>query len=840
MITKITSENDLEFYAPRFQEITEALAIETPETCAEINRAVSTIINQYASVDDPDMINPNRYLQEVITEKKARSVNRDVLIDAYEAALIEHSYDSLMAIQEADIKAGLKTQQEAEQWAEENCIKDEIIGQLRAYVEDFADAAINAARTKGLVIDSLETYFSNLNDIKNLATSQLERGKFLLVMPADEPYFEIDANARTISVPADFKKYGVGVYGDHYAELLTFKIDRYFDNQDFMNTKIAINWNFTPTGSRTPAFETPQAQMAFAKDDELEPGYVVFGFFVTKEMTPSKGILSFSVTCYNEADSKITYSFNTQVAQVNINDGFTLLNPTEVKNVSDEFLNRISSSAYTPEGVSPIEDPVWTLGDVDANGKLVGLEHFLNFNLHEDGTEDETLDITTQAYAPGINTMKYTWEFTPVNGTTEPEVVRPFDTVTKPSDYFRTRDIEPQENSVYYIKENGAINPKPLPWAANAGENELSVEQAFEQNKELYELGSTYSATGAGTYQVFAQASKTTARSNGTFIKTVSNTIQSEECNILPAVKPSVTIEVESTLTPENTDFILEEEETEYKFIDADHIPVINAVVSSTDENIPLGAIALEALKDEDITELSVEDIVQNTKSSENPEGKYVFNLMPESGMIQVNTEDVDAEGEYRVRAINRRNHTYSVSDASDIVKTSFIAPRITKIDMYTVEGSEFTNVLLRGRRPDGVTSPDGVNCELSSLNSYTRNFIFDIYKKVEETDEEEDVQYDDAVVSFFVEELIKNNDGTYTPAVNNPTTHNEGEEGTYDEFEVLYDENFVDANHIGDTQGAYTFQIKGDSGWFRIRTENRYHGTLRIGYTDVFKTSLI
>lgn len=831
MITKITSENDLEFYAPRFQQITDALAIENDTVRADIAEAVSSTIADRAPTDQPNMVNANKYLKEVISEKKVRSVDKNELMDGFASALVEHSQKSLLALYADDIDAGTMTENQVQALS----IPDNVIEYLSQYIEEFADAAIAKAREVGLVVDSLETYFSNLDEIKNLQTSQLENGKFLLVMPADEPYFEIDANARTITVPAAFKKYGVGVYGDHYAELLTFKIDRYFDNQDFMNTKIAINWNFTPTGSRVPAFEETQAQKAFAKDDELEPGYVVFGFFVTKEMTPSKGILSFSVTCYNDSNNEITYSFNTQVAQVTINDGFTLLDPSEVKNVGDDFLSRISSSAYTPEGVSPIEDPVWELGALDEDNKPLGLENELNFNMDANGVEDETLDITTQAYAPGLNTMKYTWYVSPIDGNAEPEVAREADTVTKPSDYFLTRDTSVQENSVYYKKnDDDTINPKPLT-AEQAAEA-----FAAEPPVPLYELGSTYAATGAGRYYVEAQASKITVRSNGTYIKTVSNKIESNSCLVPAAAEPAVTIEVESALTPENTDFILEEEDTEYKFIDADHAPVINAVVVTTDANVPLGAIALEAIRDENIADLSAEDIIAETRSAENPEGKYVFALPPEDGAIQVNAEGVTAEGEYRVRAINRRNHTYSVSEPSEGVKTSFIAPRITKINMYTVDGSESTVVLDKGRRPEGVTSPDGVNCELSSLNSYTRNFIFDIYKKVEETDEEEDVQYDDAVVSFFVEELIKNNDGTYTPAVNNPTTHNEGEEGTYDEFEVLYDENFVDANHIDDTQGAYTFQLKGDSGWFRIRIENRYHGTLRIGYTDVFKTSLV
>lgn len=820
MITKITSANDLELFAPRFQQITEALAMVNPTVRSAVADAVAAKINLVISSEKVQ-----NYLNEVISQQKVRTMNKDALMDGFASALVEHSLDSLMLLYADEIAAGTKTVAQVE----EEALSEAEIEAASEMIEELAEVAVEKAQEVGLVVDSLETYFSNLDEIKTLATSQLEQGKFLLVMPADEPYFEIDANTRIINVPAAFKKNGVGVYGDHFAELIVFKIDRYFDSQDFMNTKIAINWNFTPAGSRVPAYESAQAQAAFAKDDELEPGYVVFGFFVTKEMTPSKGTLSFSVTCYNTDNDEISYSFNTQVAQVAINDGFTLLDPNEVKSVGNDFINRLSSSAYTPEGVSPIDDPVWQLGEQDEEEQYLGLPAELNFNIDADGVEDDTLTIVSQAYAPGLNTMKYTWYSAPENGTVE--MLQEPDVVTRPSDYFVTTDLEPNEDSVYYIKDQ---NDK---FVVVSGQD---LTDAWENPAiDVYELGSSYDAITAGRYQVEAQASKITVRLNGTYIKTVSNKIQSNVCEVPPAAKPEVSIVVESALTPENTDFILENEDTPYKFISAQDYPVINAVVTSTNDQ-PLGAVALEALRSDDIADLDAETIAENTKSVENPDGRYDFSLLPASGEKQVNAEGLIAEGQYQVRAINRRNHTYSVSEPSEVVTTSFIAPKITKLNLYSVEDGVKTDVLVKGRRPEGVEAIDGVNLELSHINNYTRTFVFDLYEPEQEGDEPADPQYDDAVTSYFVEELIFDGDETFTLAINNPTDHNEGEAGTYDQFEVVYDSDFIDSFHGNDNQGAYVFQLKNDSGWFRIRTENRYHGTLRIGYTDVFKTSKI
>lgn len=49
----------------------------------------------------------------------------------------------------------------------------------------------------------------------------------------DEEIFEIDANARTITVPRSFASNGVGVVSDELAETLWFRINRYFDLKDF-------------------------------------------------------------------------------------------------------------------------------------------------------------------------------------------------------------------------------------------------------------------------------------------------------------------------------------------------------------------------------------------------------------------------------------------------------------------------------------------------------------------------------------------------------------------------------------------------------------------------------
>ena len=92
-------------------------------------------------------------------------------------------------------------------------------------------------------IKSIEDYFNNLTAIRELWVN-LEQdedsivggdiGGYLLLMPADEEIFKINANTREISIPAAVKKNGIGVLGDHFAEMIVLQIDRYFDNQDLL------------------------------------------------------------------------------------------------------------------------------------------------------------------------------------------------------------------------------------------------------------------------------------------------------------------------------------------------------------------------------------------------------------------------------------------------------------------------------------------------------------------------------------------------------------------------------------------------------------------------------
>ena len=136
-----------------------------------------------------------------------------------------------------------------------------------------------------LGITTLEEYFSWIRNLGNIS-------KKYTVLPLDEDHFEINANTRAINIPASFKKNGVAVQGDDLAEVLYFKIDRYFDYMDLNNCDIYIQWE-TPKAADGTTIKS--ASPAYIRDIESEPGKLIFGWALSDAITANSGTLKFSL-----------------------------------------------------------------------------------------------------------------------------------------------------------------------------------------------------------------------------------------------------------------------------------------------------------------------------------------------------------------------------------------------------------------------------------------------------------------------------------------------------------------------------------------------------------------
>jgi len=157
-------------------------------------------------------------------------------------------------------------------------------------------------------IASLNEYFSY---IKTLALID----KKFTMLALDEPTFDIDLNTREITVPEVFQKNGVSVEGDEIAEIIYFKVNRYYDMTDLgdSETQIYIQWRSAATDENGEYIEG--VSVPWSIDYESQPGYVIFGWPISSKITAEAGQIAFAVRFYKYDETflsnPLTYSLST-------------------------------------------------------------------------------------------------------------------------------------------------------------------------------------------------------------------------------------------------------------------------------------------------------------------------------------------------------------------------------------------------------------------------------------------------------------------------------------------------------------------------------------------------
>lgn len=150
-----------------------------------------------------------------------------------------------------------------------------------------------------------------------------------LVLPMDEPTFDIDADSRVITVPECFRKNGISVQGDQIAETIYFTIDRYVDTMDLAldSINVIIQWETAPVSTGKTTTTVKGISAAYLKDitlyENVNSGKLLFGWPLNNTITQSAGTIKFSVRFYraNPITGELIYSLSTLTAQATINPG---------------------------------------------------------------------------------------------------------------------------------------------------------------------------------------------------------------------------------------------------------------------------------------------------------------------------------------------------------------------------------------------------------------------------------------------------------------------------------------------------------------------------------------
>jgi len=230
-----------------------------------------------------------------------------------------------------------------------------------AYAELFDE--IREKSNGAIDINNVEGFFGNILEISAL-------DKKYLRLPLDEPLFDIDANSRKITVPDTFRSNGLSVQGDHLAETVFFKIDRYFDYMDLNNTDITINWKMGAETGKTDKF---------TMSTDVEPGSLVFGWPVNNVITQRSGSLTFAVEfCRKDNQGNVLYDFNTLAASITIKEGL-VVGDVEIVNLDNDILAALANSQFG-EGDAAVGAIQWLTGAGNGLVKGVGADSSVILN----------------------------------------------------------------------------------------------------------------------------------------------------------------------------------------------------------------------------------------------------------------------------------------------------------------------------------------------------------------------------------------------------------------------------------------------------------------------------
>lgn len=227
-----------------------------------------------------------------------------------------------------------------------------------------------------------------------------------MLLPLDEAPFAVNANARSVTIPAEFAKCGA-VKGDNYCEIATFVIDRYFDYKDLAEANIAIQW--------VNANNEEGISHIQLIDLESEEGKIRFGWPLVENITKYPGPIKFAIRFFVPSETeanKFDYLLNTLPATLTVKDGLNVINPKHIhENDYNEFKSFVKNS-QNPAYITPVS-PFFT----EVNGGI-DLDKYAAIDL-----DTNELKFEAQAVASDLGDITYKWFYIPSGSTKKQEIV---------------------------------------------------------------------------------------------------------------------------------------------------------------------------------------------------------------------------------------------------------------------------------------------------------------------------------------------------------------------------------------------------------------------------------
>lgn len=508
---------------------------------------------------------------------------------------------------------------------------------LTKYSTEFANQSIG----------NIDDYFACLRTLATLENEHPEEiDPIFTILPATEQTFDIDANTRAIKVPDNFAKYGVGVQGDEIAEILYFSIDRFFDAVDLAEKEILIQWKH-----EKDANGAQNLSATYKRSLTLQPGKIVFGWPISKDITERPGNVLFSVRFYEregeDDNAVLIYSFSTTTASIKIQSGLDF----ELSPAATEAAIRKNDQIYKNLRNSKQAGLDYAI----AMPEFIGYYYYM---ITSDGEkESEALESTTRIHDLPVQLVAKA--AIPANATGEVSA--------KALEYEWYYALEKNATEQAVTKTEGSKSIEYIP--VNAAVEKYNKNEFYYQNigTEEIPIWDVYHVTGdtnpfddvdeeGNKIQLYVQRSVCTPAKAGYFIaKAVNNyglgkyAEKESEYWLVPFAAEPV-----YTYLPANKNLILE---------NGKGTITINAAVSDNG----------------DISYQWYHNTINEWKSATAEEG------------ATTNTIEADKEGFYFLKATNRKNNSES-KNPSEAVATAH-APTQPAIAGYKVAGQLQSNV---------------------------------------------------------------------------------------------------------------------------------------------------
>jgi len=224
-----------------------------------------------------------------------------------------------------------------------------------------------------------------------------------------EPLFIIDANAREIEVPTQYKQNGLTVKGDQLAEIVWFRINRFYDLMDFSlfanpgqgdsnehsGQHCYIEW-YNPAAKE----EKFQSGVDYAYGMTWDEDYVYFGWPIGEKVSGEAGTLQFSVRFLSiNANHEVDYNYATKIATCEIKTTLNF-NMTDGSIVAESWEDLLYTRPMYSGVVNSVDSPAAVI--------LLPLEGGEK-DLDNEGYYALPVVATTSAATSAAQTLSFVW-----------------------------------------------------------------------------------------------------------------------------------------------------------------------------------------------------------------------------------------------------------------------------------------------------------------------------------------------------------------------------------------------------------------------------------------------